>query len=109
MQRAARREIRLHVSTEGVQEFVFHRHRVAPAGAVGEARALRDLSVVHPFDERVLDMALELIDSTSIRGRGAVHAATAILAGFEQIVSVDRDFDGIPGLRRISPAEWGQV
>lgn len=31
------------------------------------------------------------------RGHDAVHAATAIVAGFDQIVSVDRDFDGMPG------------
>lgn len=108
VRRAARRDIRLHVSTEGIQEFVFHRHRMAAAGAVAEARRLRDMAVVHPFDERVLDKALELIDSTSIRGRDAVHAATAMLAGFDEIVSVDRDFDHVPGLRRVSPGEWEQ-
>lgn len=81
---------------------------MAAAGAVAEARRLRDMAVVHPFDERVLDKALELIDSTSIRGRDAVHAATAMLAGFDEIVSVDRDFDHVPGLRRVSPGEWEQ-
>ncbi len=109
LQAAIARRVDMHVSVEAIQEFVHHRMRKAAPHAVEESRMLRHLCFLHPFDERVLDMALELIDTTSIRGRDAVHAATAMLAGFDEIISVDRDFDGIPGLSRISPAEWARA
>ncbi len=69
---------------------------------------LRDLCFLHPFDDLVLGKALELVDTTTIRGRDAVHAATAMLAGFEEIISADQDFDDIPGLVRISPTDRSQ-
>lgn len=102
---AGRGGLRVHVSVEAIQEFVHHRMRKASPAAVEESRSLRHLCTLHPFDDDVLDQALELIESTSIRGRDAVHAATAILAGFDKIISADRDFDGIPGLRRVSPED----
>ena len=40
-----------------------------------------------------------------VRGRDAVHAATALDAGFDTIVSTDRDFDGIPGLTQRDPRD----
>ena len=39
-----------------------------------------------------------------VRGRDAVHAATALLAGFTEIVSADKDLGSVPGLRRLDPA-----
>lgn len=103
--RATEGELLVHCSVEAIQEFVFHRRRMAAPRAVAEAQRLRSLCVTHAFDEDVLGEALGLIESTSIRGRDAVHAATARLTGFDAIVSADRDFDGIPGLRRVSPED----
>ena len=53
----------------------------------------------------VLLRARRLIDATQVRGRDAIHAATALGAGFDTIVTTDRDFGSIPGLRRLDPAE----
>lgn len=34
-----------------------------------------------------------------------MHAATALAHGFTEIVSADTDFDDVPGLTRIDPAD----
>jgi len=54
----------------------------------------------------VLDLSLDLIERLpTIRGRDAVHAATALVYGIETIVTPDTAFDGIPELTRIDPME----
>lgn len=95
-----------HVSTETVQEFVFHRLRKGDPQAVALGRAAAALCVLHPFDAQVLESALALMESGAVRGRDAVHAATAIRAGFAEIVTTDRDFDDVPGLSRVDPSAW---
>lgn len=104
---AARRgDVDLHASVEMVQELAFHRlRRTDRSTAVTQARAAAELCILHPFDAEVLDRALELTATTRLGGRDAVHAATALLAGFSAIVSPDRDFDEVAGLRRIDPAD----
>lgn len=95
-----------HMSVEGVQEVLFHRMRMVDREtAIAEVRDLLDMVVLHPFDDGVLEGAVDLVATSSIRGRDAVHAATALRAGFTVIVSADRDFDGIPGLRRLDPRD----
>lgn len=94
---------RVHASTEAVQELVFHRARRGDPQAVALGREATSLCVLHAFDEGVLELALTLMEAGSVRGRDAVHAATAIRAGFTGIVSTDRDFEDVPGLRRIEP------
>jgi predicted nucleic acid-binding protein len=102
---AAADRLRLHLSVEGGQEFLFHRLR-----RVGRERALREfdqverLVVWHPFDLDILRASRDLVSRGHARGRDAVHAATALAAGFSTIVSTDRDLDGIPGLARLDPA-----
>lgn len=103
---ARRREVDLHASVEMIQELVLHRlRRVTRTDAAAEGRAASTLCLLHPFDAEILDKALELAATTRIGGRDAVHAATALLWGFDAIVSPDRDFDGVPGLRRLDPAD----
>lgn len=98
----------LHTSVETVQEFVFHRMRRGPRSeALNAARRMAHACVLHACDADVLHEALELIERTGLRGRDAVHAATARTAGLDTIVSLDADFDQVPGLRRLSPADAG--
>ncbi|ANS79853.1 hypothetical protein SGUI_2457 [Serinicoccus hydrothermalis] len=95
----------MHASAEAVQEFLFHRLRRGDReGAVAQTRAMMDALVLHPVDATVLERALQLVITTPLRGRDAVHAATALLAGFEEIVTTDDDFVGC-GLRPVPPAE----
>lgn len=103
---AATRSVELHASVEMVQELLFHRvRRTARAEAVAQARFAADLCVLHPFDGALLSRALELVAVSELGGRDAVHAAAALLAGFTEIVSADRDFDAVPGLARRDPLE----
>jgi len=96
-----------YASVELIQEFVFHRLRMTHdrPRAVAEGRSLRNLITVLPFDDRVLDRALVLIESTQIGGRDAVHAATACVNDVPIIASPDHAFDGIPGLKRLDAAD----
>lgn len=104
---AANGSVELHASAELVQEFCFHRlRRSSRADAVAQARDVAALCVLHPVDADVVDGMLGLVETTRLGGRDAVHAATALLHGFDAIVSPDQDFDGVPGLRRLDPSVW---
>jgi len=97
--------VELHVSVEAVQELLHHRlRRTDRATAVSQARRFLAGLRLHPFDTTVLSRALDLAAHSDVRGRDALHAATALEHGFVEIVSTDRDFDGVPRLRRVDPA-----
>lgn len=104
MAAAARGDVGLHLSVEALQEIVFHRmRRTDRAAAARQTRDVDDLATSHPFDQAVWLRAMDLIETTAIRGRDAVHAATALEAGFSDIVAWDDDYAGVPGLTRIAP------
>ncbi|GAA4391289.1 hypothetical protein GCM10023153_09020 [Ornithinibacter aureus] len=106
LRRAANGHLSIHTAAECLQEVVFHRMRVGPrAPAVAHLRAIRDLCVVHPMDDLVLDRATDLLASTQARGRDAFIAATALLAGFDAVVTTDDRFVEVPGLRRVHPRD----
>lgn len=100
-----RRRARAYASVEMVQEFTFHRLRRTGDRRIAatEGRYVTSLVTVLNFDREVLDLSLELIERTGIRGRDAVHAATALAYGIDVIASPDPAFDSVPGLRRIDP------
>lgn len=109
MRAAAGEEIRAYASVEMIQELVHHRLRRTGdrALAAADGRDTAQLCTLLNFDREVLDLALDLIERIpTIRGRDAVHAATALAYGIERIVSTDSAFDGLLGLARIDPAEW---
>lgn len=96
---------RLHLSVEGGQEYLFHRlRRAGRSRAIAEFDLIDKVVVWHPFDADILRASRDLVARVQVRGRDAVHAATALAAGFTEIVSADSDFDGIPGLLRLDPA-----
>lgn len=102
---AAEGRVRLHVSVEAGQEFLFHRlRRSVLAEAVTDFDVLDRLVVWHDFDRDTLRRSRLLVAHGEARGRDAVHAATALLAGFSEIVTTDPDFDGIMGLTRLEPS-----
>jgi len=106
LQAAATGRIELHASVEAVQEFLFHRlRRGERAPATAMTRRMADLCVLHPFDRTVATRMIDLVGSTSLQGRDAVHVATAQVAGFTSIVSSDQDFDAAPGLSRLTPQQ----
>ena len=92
LQRAASGHLFVHTAAECLHEVVFHRMRVGPrAPAVAHLRAIRDLCVVHPMDDLVLDRATDLLATTQARGRDAFIAATALPAGFDTVVTTTDD------------------
>lgn len=101
-------EFRAYASVEMIQELVHHRLRRTGDRRLASA-AGRDLSAactLLAFDREVLDLSIDLIERVpAIRGRDAVHAATAIAYGIERIASTDRAFDAIPGLARLDPLD----
>ncbi|MDO5504317.1 MAG: type II toxin-antitoxin system VapC family toxin [Actinomycetia bacterium] len=102
--RAAQGELRLHLSVEGGQEFLFHRMRRADIStALAQFDLIDRLVVWHAFDVEILRAARALVATASVRGRDAVHAATALAGGFTAIISSDADFDRVPGLARLDP------
>ena len=101
-------EFRAYASVEMIQELVHHRLRKTGDRRVASAdgRNLGATCTLLNFDREVLDLSLDLIERIpTIRGRDAVHAATAIAYGIERIASTDRAFDGVPGLTRLDPLE----
>jgi predicted nucleic acid-binding protein len=57
-----------------------------------------------PINEEVIDLAFMLMRQIErLKARDAVHAAVVIAHRLQAICSYDRDFDGIPGVRRIEP------
>jgi len=93
-------------SVEMIQELVHHRLRVTGdrLRAVADGRDVAAGLTVLPFTQAVLDEALRLIESSAaIRGRDAVHAATALVHGIPTIASTDPAFDAVPGLTRLVP------
>lgn len=96
-----------YASVEMIQEIVHHRLRKTgdPALAVRDGRGLATVLTVLNFDHEVLDTSLRLIEQLpGVRGRDAVHAATALAYGIDKIASTDTAFDRIPGITRIDPA-----
>lgn len=68
----------------------------------GELLAFPNLTWLR-VDVAVLRRAADLYGSVPMRPRDAIHAAAALEAGEEEIVSEDRVFDRVPGLRRVWP------
>ncbi len=106
LERAAEGEFRAYASTEMIQEFVHHRLRKTGdrALATRNGRDLTAMCTILAFDREILDLSLDLIERIpTLRGRDAVHAATAIAYGIERIASTDSAFDAIPGITRLDP------
>ena len=56
-------------------------------------------------DLEVIRRAQELLGSTSLRPRDAIHAATALLYGAPSVITEDAAFGVVEGLTRIAPAD----
>lgn len=108
MTRVSRDDFRAYASVEMIQELVHHRLRRTGdrSLAAEDGRDVMAILTVLNFDREVLDLSLDLIERIpTVRGRDAVHAATALAYGIDKIISPDAAFDNIPGLTRIDPAD----
>jgi predicted nucleic acid-binding protein len=108
LERVANGEVAATIDAETLQE-ILHRYRAIERWADG--RKVYDLARelfpdVIPVTASVLDRARTLLDgSTSLMARDALHAAVVLEEGLDGIYSYDRDFDHIPGIRRLQPAK----
>ena len=66
------------------------------------ALAHEALSPLLPITDEVFAAALEL-DATGLGANDRIHVATCTANGLAAIVSADRGFDSVAGLRRIDP------
>ncbi|MCY7411534.1 MAG: type II toxin-antitoxin system VapC family toxin [Salinibacterium sp.] len=110
LQRTAEAKVRAYASVEMIQELVHHRMRITGDRrlAAMDGRDISAAATLLAFDRGVLDLSLDLIERfPTVRGRDAVHAATAIAYGIERIASTDRAFDDIPGVTRVDPLTFG--
>ena len=106
LERVASGEVDAVINAEVLQE-ILHRYRAIRRWDDG--RRVYDLArqifpAVIPVTAEVLDRARRLLDDHAhLMARDALHAAVVIDEGLDAICSYDRDFDGIPGLRRVEP------
>jgi predicted nucleic acid-binding protein len=106
--RAGRGEVRLAANAEMLQEVlhVWSRRGLRREGAALVRRTMGLCVATYPVTGGDVDEACSLVES--IRGlsvRDAIHAAVMTRHGLREIVSFDADFDLVPGLRRVTPAE----
>jgi uncharacterized protein len=105
---AARGALRLEASADLIQELAHVRlrrtgDRALAADDARDAAALCDLHEVRA-DDAIRALAL-FRDVPSLTARDAVVAAIALGRGIPAILSPDRDFDAVPGLARVDPAD----
>lgn len=103
--------ITLEASVELVQEFthVLLRRSVPRLQVLSEADEVAAQCRLRDFDADVLRTALGLLHRHEhLASRDAVHAATALRAGLTDVVSTDRAFDSVDGLRRVDPIELAE-
>ena len=96
------------VDAETLQEIrhVYSRRGETNRGIRIAENILRFLPDIIPITTIEITAAIRLLqDAPGIAPRDAVHSAVVMQHGLDGIVSADRDFDRIPGLRRYDPAD----
>jgi predicted nucleic acid-binding protein len=96
------------VSALAVEECLHQRARRTGdrESAVRVASNIAALCTVHDLGHSELTLGLQLFaDFPTLGARGALHAATAINHRIPTLVSPDRDFDPLPNLQRVEPAD----
>lgn len=97
------------VSNVEVLQEILHRYRSLGKDALsrqayGHFKTLCDAML--PVLESDLDLALGILEQApGVQVRDAIHAATMLNHSLEKVVSTDRHFDRIDGIRRIDPVD----
>jgi predicted nucleic acid-binding protein len=96
------------ISSEILQEILHVRsRRVSVADAASAVRAAAELvaEVLPVTSHDVLEACSLLEAHAGLGARDALHAAVMRNSQVHLVISVDRDFDAIPDLKRIEPAQ----
>lgn len=101
--------IEAQTNTEVIQEilYVLNRRNARDSG-IALAREVLDL-LPNPLPVTKPDTALALLyleRYRQLKVRDAIHLGTMLTNGIEEIVSADRDFDGIDDIRRLDLSEF---
>lgn len=91
-----------------VQELAHQRMRRTGdrADAVRQARAVAGLCRLHAVTPAVEIAALDVLEANPrLAARDATFVALAQAQGIAVILTPDRDFDGLDGLRRVDPSD----
>lgn len=99
-------------STEVIQEIV-HRYSAIGRRAEGAELATRSLDLfapVLPITHALMRRVPDLVERyPKLAARDAIHLATCLHEGIAEIVSPDRAFDAVTGIRRIDPASFSSL
>ena len=95
-------------STEALQEIlhVFQRRSMAAQGASLVKTVLSLLPEVLPVDRYDVSLAADLAPAhPTLPARDPIHAAVMRHHGIREIISADKHFDALSGVRRLVPEE----
>jgi predicted nucleic acid-binding protein len=108
LERVVAGELDAVISVEVVQE-ILHRFvsiRQPERGAAIARDAMDVFAPVLPITHATMRRVPDLVDRhPALAARDLVHVATCLAEGISEIISPDRGFDAVPGLRRLDPAE----
>ena len=96
------------IDAEGLQEilYFYSRRGELDRGMAIVEGLLSRLPNIIPITAAEIRTAMRLMPETrNLFARDAIHAAAVITHGLESIISADRDFERIHGLRRFDPME----
>lgn len=96
------------IDTETLQEILYYytRQEEVSRGIQIVEDLLPRFTDIIPITATEITTAMRLLaDTPGLSSRDAIHAAVVMGHGLDGIVSADRDFDRIPGLRRYDPVE----
>ena len=112
MRMVARHPQAFFTDVEALQELI-HRYTASGRWALGRV-ALRGFTEamhgrIEPVYVEDINLAARLADEyPGVSARDLVHAAVMRRVGADRIVSADSDFDRLPGVERLNPAEAGE-
>ncbi|MBI3073152.1 MAG: type II toxin-antitoxin system VapC family toxin [Deltaproteobacteria bacterium] len=94
-------------SSEVLQEILHVRsRRLGNADAANAVRAASALVAdVLPVTQADVLSACDLLSSTRLGPRDAIHAAVMKNNGIRTLISIDKDFNSLKGIQRIGPKE----
>src|SRR3989338_4105391 len=106
LEKAANEEIEAGTSVLTWDEFNYAlRKKIGKLAASEQSKLFLRLPgiIFFPATKEVIAKAQEIVELYRLDPRDAIHAATAILNKCDSIVSDDKDFDSVKGLKRIMP------
>lgn len=97
-------------TSPSVLEEVWHVERSGRAGPIDgmTKRAYAVFAPLLPVTDEAFRTAMAL-DATGLGTNDRLHVGTCLAHGLEVVVSADRAFDAVAGVRRVDPADGGAV